>query len=462
MRNEFGGFYRHEESEFKELWEKAHFVFDANVLLNLYRYQTSTTEQLFTVLEQLKDRIWIPYHVALEYQRNRLNVIGAQNSKFSEVRKAVNSGASSIKTELDKLELKKRHSSIDADDFLKEINSAKDRFLEVLEDLEKDHFSVVNEDHVRIRLDSLFNEKVGKKPDSQKIVDDLNTEAERRFKNKIPPGYMDENKEKSADPVFSYSGISYMRKYSDFLVWNQILEHSKEAGFSDLIFITDDNKEDWWLKVRQNGEKTISPRPELNSEVFLKTDVKRFYMYSSEGFLKHANDMLNIGVSSEAIEEVGDISKYKADPIREREITERLTGTQLKNAARDWILEHLSGQLLPVSMLSIADFEVETDEKKVGYIILFVKSILLAAAKMRRLIKASMKNGDSETFDELEFVLVHISPMQATKTRDYLRHSQLELTTYKEVNKPVKVTIVQTTTFNGLPKFIITDDFRVL
>ncbi len=46
--------------------EQALFVFDTNVLLNLYRYQSGTRDELLNVLAQLSDRIWIPHHVALE------------------------------------------------------------------------------------------------------------------------------------------------------------------------------------------------------------------------------------------------------------------------------------------------------------------------------------------------------------------------------------------------------------
>ncbi|NJM11835.1 MAG: hypothetical protein HC889_08085 [Synechococcaceae cyanobacterium SM1_2_3] len=30
-----------------------------------------------------------------------------------------------------------------------------------------------------------------------------------------------------------------------------------------IVFVTDDEKEDWWLTIESKGEKTIGPRPEL-------------------------------------------------------------------------------------------------------------------------------------------------------------------------------------------------------
>ena len=38
MRDLFPSYYRPTDEEFKELWEKCTFIFDANVLLNLYLY----------------------------------------------------------------------------------------------------------------------------------------------------------------------------------------------------------------------------------------------------------------------------------------------------------------------------------------------------------------------------------------------------------------------------------------
>ena len=135
MKNEFNGFYSLQEEEFKHLWKNAIFVFDTNVLLNLYRYQESTTEQLIKVIEYLKDRAWVPYHVALEYQRNRLKVIASQNAKFSEVKKVIDKGTSSLKGELDGLNLKKRHSTIEPESFINDMNAATKKFLDELEHL---------------------------------------------------------------------------------------------------------------------------------------------------------------------------------------------------------------------------------------------------------------------------------------------------------------------------------------
>ncbi|MCO7199502.1 PIN domain-containing protein [Pseudoalteromonas sp. OANN1] len=308
MKDEFKGFYSLQQEQLKTLWNNAVIIFDANVLLNLYRYQQSTTEQMLQLIERLKDRVWIPYHVGLEYQRNRPKVIASQNTKFSEVEDIISKGTSAIRSNLEKLQLQKRHSTIDPEPFLEAMNSATEAFVSELNKLKADHLSVVGEDVIRNRLDELLRDRVGAKPDSQKAIDELENKAEVRFKNKVPPGYMDDEKEQSDEPVFSYANLTYRRKYSDYIVWSQIVEYAQSSKVSDLVFITDDNKEDWWLKVKQNGVKTISPRPELIGEITEIAKVQRFHMYSSEGFIKYTNELLQAGVSDEAIEEVREVA----------------------------------------------------------------------------------------------------------------------------------------------------------
>ena len=51
MKSLFKGFYQLTEEEFKSLWENSLFIFDTNVLLNLYRYQSSTRDALLKVME---------------------------------------------------------------------------------------------------------------------------------------------------------------------------------------------------------------------------------------------------------------------------------------------------------------------------------------------------------------------------------------------------------------------------
>lgn len=64
MKNVVREFIEPTSEEKQELWQKAVFVFDTNVLLNLYRYSAKTRDSLLAAFESFKDRVWIPYQVA--------------------------------------------------------------------------------------------------------------------------------------------------------------------------------------------------------------------------------------------------------------------------------------------------------------------------------------------------------------------------------------------------------------
>lgn len=57
------------------------------------------------------------------------------------------------------------------------------------------------------------------------------------------------------------------RLYGDLIVWKQVIQKSKKDKIN-IILVTDDLKEDWWLKI--NG-KTIGPRFELIKEFHIET-----------------------------------------------------------------------------------------------------------------------------------------------------------------------------------------------
>jgi len=65
------GFESPTADDFRRLWEEGMFVLDTSVLLNLHRYRDAARIDILAALTTIKDRLWIPYHVALEYERNR-------------------------------------------------------------------------------------------------------------------------------------------------------------------------------------------------------------------------------------------------------------------------------------------------------------------------------------------------------------------------------------------------------
>jgi len=132
MRKQFFGYYSPTEDEFKELWINGTFFFDANALLNLYSYSENARSDMIKVLNHLVDRIVIPHQAALEYQENRFSRISEQKELFQKVKKIVEENRKRMKSSIDDLQLEKRHSTINANDFIKDLNRVCDKFTKKL------------------------------------------------------------------------------------------------------------------------------------------------------------------------------------------------------------------------------------------------------------------------------------------------------------------------------------------
>ena len=365
-----------------EAWRQGLFVFDTNVLLNLYRYRATTRDELIQVLGKLAGRIWIPHHVALEFQRNRLKVIAEQSKRFSEVRKAVEKARLTLTSELDKLQLRKRHSLIDPQPLTDGFDALANDFLGRLDQLQQTQQGLTAPDPLKQKIEALFDGRVGSAPESQEVVEGLYAEAALRFKAAIPPGYQDSDKDKGESDEHSHGGIRYKKKYGDFLVWRQITLHAKAIEAKRLIFVTDDGKEDWWLKIQADGPKTIGPRPELIEEAWVQGTVTTFLMYSPEGFLKYAGEFLKASVSEETLREVRDLSISKvAGSEGRRESLE--FGKLAHRAVYEWLAS--AYETVEVNGKKFPDFLVVRDGKRYGYA---VKAIGNNKALVNRILEA--------------------------------------------------------------------------
>ncbi|MCG3873578.1 PIN-like domain-containing protein [Psychrobacter sp. Ps7] len=307
MQELFKGYYSLTEQDLNELWKNAVFVFDTNVLLNLYRYQSSTRDSLIKVIEGFSERVWIPYYVGLEFQNNRLNVISKQYNRYSELEDIVSKSVTDMQTKVNNLQLKKRHSNIDPDKLIEIIESFKSNMSTEIDGFKEMSMDINSLDTIREKIDELFYGKIGKAPKNQEEIDKITKEGAIRYKYRIPPGFRDNKKDLNEDESShnKHENVYYERKYGDLIIWKQIIKHAKESGLTDIIFITDDNKSDWWLK---KSGKTIGARPELINEITEEANVERFHMYTMENFLSYANEKMGAKVEEEVIQEVRNIS----------------------------------------------------------------------------------------------------------------------------------------------------------
>ena len=311
MRDLFPGFYRPSEEEFHRVWQEGIFVLDTNVLLNLYRYPEEARNEFLNLMRNISNRLWIPNQVGLEFQRNRLSVIAEQLQKYGEVRKIIGEAESSLLGKLGQLQLKKRHSYIQHEDFVAKASSLFKEFLGELDQLEQKQPDLFSEDTIRREIDSLLNGNVGE-PLTEQELDDLYKVGPARYGVHEPPGYSDSSKGKnSVADAYVYRGLTFKKEFGDLILWNELIKEATLRKWAHVVLITDDEKEDWWWTIDSKGRRTIGPRPELVAEIGDKAGVRSFYMYTSERFIEHAGRYLNLRVRPETLSQVRDVADVR-------------------------------------------------------------------------------------------------------------------------------------------------------
>ena len=267
MRERFLGWYRRTPEQLSTVWDAAVFVPDANILLHCLRHPENVRDQLFRLFGVLRDSLWIPYQVGLEFHRNRLDVEFGSKDAYDRLGAAC---TAALAQACDSFRQLRAHPVIDVDREL----AALDRFVTDFEGRMREYRAIHPTQAISGALDrltDLFEGRVGEKWQPEKLKA-LKKEGEERYANKIPPGYMDSRKH---DGQYG--------KYGDLIIWKDMIGKATEDE-RPVVFISDDAKEDWWWIHR--GEK-LGPRPELIQE-FKECSGQAFHIYQFTQFLRIA------------------------------------------------------------------------------------------------------------------------------------------------------------------------------
>ena len=301
MRKLFPGYYELTDEQLAKIWEECTFVFDTNILLHIYRYKPETRKRFFyEILERLGTRIWIPYQVAHEFQKQRLAVMDEQVKAYDEVITLFGKTSSDLKKALNKYN--KRHTFIEPSQLTSKIEQAIAESKQILYEAKRQHPNLWEADTSRDKIDELFSGKIGE-PYDEAVLKEKYQEAERRFALNIPPGPKDTGKK----------GIT---RYGDVILWFQLLDFATTEK-KPIIFITDDVKEDWWLPSTQS-HSPIRPHPELIQEMYLKAGIS-FHMYEGYKFVEQAQTFLQLENQQAIIDEIkaiGQLSSQRAQDIQ--------------------------------------------------------------------------------------------------------------------------------------------------
>lgn len=211
-------------------WRDALIVFDTSALSMIYKVGPATRLTVLELMEEVKDQLWMPYQVGVEYHRNRLTFRKAVGTDIKLRPDRMHKAMEKILLETDKAQEDYSDLGLEADLLI--MADAFKRISETIKDRPKRDDREAIDKQIYDKLKDLYSaSNIGPEP-SHKTRKKWIRLAQERIDAKLPPGWLDE--EKPGD-----------HKYGDYLLWFQMLEQAKEHP-SDIIFVTQDLKEDWW------------------------------------------------------------------------------------------------------------------------------------------------------------------------------------------------------------------------
>lgn len=299
MKDTFPGYTRKSSTEIKNIWQEGIIFFDTNVLLNLYRYSKSTRETIIDLIGKFKDQIWLPHQAALEYNKNRYEVIADQEKTYKEFINKIHQIQKDLQS-TSKPPFFSESVSEELNTVLRKVNS------EVEESITK-YCGYLKDDPIYDKLSKIFESRITDTLGEEEL-NMIFEEGEKRYKMKVPPGYEDAKKKEEN------------QKFGDLILWKQVIAKAKELS-KPVILVTDERKTDWWWKIKDG--RNMGPRHELITEMRNKAKVD-FHMYSSEKFLSYGQEYLKEQINKRAFDEIIEMKKAEIKHYRNLEKIKQL------------------------------------------------------------------------------------------------------------------------------------------
>lgn len=259
-------------------------IIDTSVLLNLYDFSYQTLLDVLSILEIRKDKIWLPNQVLKEFKKNEYKkekVFG----HYLAIRTDLNTQCENFKKKFKnslKIYRRKRFPALQNLEKQLDINIANllgeiKNYKKITLSEEQEYKRFHEEEGVSKFIETLVQAQNIGNPYSIEELLKIYVEGEKRYKYKLPPGYMD-------DKIHNEKGKEAPEKFGDLLVWKQILDKVKNNTLN-ILFISNDKKEDW---INNN-----TLREELLLEFKQHSPNSSLEYLTLENFLEEVDDMLS-------------------------------------------------------------------------------------------------------------------------------------------------------------------------
>ena len=280
--------------KFQEIRSSEHIiVLDTTVLLELYRQPANISLDVISALKRILTNIYIPRQVYEEYLKNYHKICGDEKKKYKKVTEELSDSLKKLQTDIaKKVGEYRKHNYTDISKLQNNLNEKIKDTQNIITEFEKSHHAEIQlninflqNDKVKEFVDLLLNQgSIGQKiPFSKKIL--LLQEGQVRYDNLIPPGFHDSAKNGEA-------------KYGDLFVWKDIITIAKEKN-TNIIFVCNDTKEDWWEK---NKDTPIDLRQELNEEFKETNPSLSIHFLTLDKFFSYLAEELKLGKSKSALQ----------------------------------------------------------------------------------------------------------------------------------------------------------------
>lgn len=224
------------------------FVFDANVLISLYKLGQKTVADIEAILKKLSNdsRLYIPERALQEFVKNRGNAV---KEAFEVVCTSSSKNEDVAPFCFPMLEGRKEYQELL--EAMKDVKTARTRYKKALSSLRTALSDWGWNDAVSQMLARIISPShvVATTLSDKEVLED----TLRRHTNALPPGYKDKSK-----PDL---GVG------DVLIWHTMLELAL-AQSKSIVFVSNEEKPDW---VINSHDTPIMARPELYGEFFAKT-----------------------------------------------------------------------------------------------------------------------------------------------------------------------------------------------